>query len=140
MSHKGGWGILPTALEHSDRHNLCHISRISTGRLICKTKPISTDYLSFCDAIGIFFSCLIIYFQYFCWTGKFPMSVWHMEIYSTWFRFLCFYIKRKKNTTHKINFSGKTEINSKRYIYMYRRKGEKKQERNTTSQHKLLPS
>jgi hypothetical protein len=53
MRHKGGSGILPTALEHSDRHNLCRISRISTGRLICKTKPISTDSLNFCEAIGI---------------------------------------------------------------------------------------
>ena len=40
MRHKGGWGISPTALEHSDRHNLCRISRVSTGRLICKTKPL----------------------------------------------------------------------------------------------------
>jgi hypothetical protein len=45
-SSKNGWGISPTALEHSDRHNLYRMSRVSTGRFICKTKPLSTDSLS----------------------------------------------------------------------------------------------
>jgi hypothetical protein len=53
MRHRGGWGISPTALENSDRHNLCRISRVSTGRLICKTELLSTDSLSFYNAIGI---------------------------------------------------------------------------------------
>ena len=47
MRHKGGRGISLTALEYSDRHNLCG------GRFICKPKLPSTDSLSFCNAVGI---------------------------------------------------------------------------------------
>ena len=29
---------------HSDIHNLCCISRVNTGRFICKTEPLSTEF------------------------------------------------------------------------------------------------
>ena len=46
MRHQGGLGISPTALKHSNRHNLCRISRVSTRRLICKTNTLSPDSMS----------------------------------------------------------------------------------------------
>ena len=53
MRHKSGWRISPTLMEHSGRHNLYRISRVSTGRLFCKTKLLGTDTLRFCNKIGI---------------------------------------------------------------------------------------
>jgi hypothetical protein len=44
MRHKGARGISTTALENSDRRNLCGIIRVSTGRFICKTKFLSTEF------------------------------------------------------------------------------------------------
>ena len=51
MRHKSGREMSPTAVEYSARHNLCRIGSFSTGRFICKPKPLGTDSFSFRNAI-----------------------------------------------------------------------------------------